>query len=59
MIAGHFGFAAAVKSCEPETPRSALMIATISLDVVFVPLFLSGVETVQSADRAHTATAPS
>ena len=54
MIAGHFGFAAAVKSREPETPLWALMLATVWLDVVFVPLYLSGIETVQPADKAHT-----
>jgi len=54
MIAGHFGFAAAVKSREPETPLWALMLATVWLDVVFVPLYLSGIETAQPADNAHT-----
>lgn len=54
MIAGHFGFAAAVKSREPETPLWALMLATVWLDVVFVPLYLSGVETTEFADKAHT-----
>jgi hypothetical protein len=54
MIAGHFGFAAAVKSREPETPLWALMLATVWLDVVFVPLYLSGIETTQPADQAHT-----
>ena len=46
MIAGHFGFAAAVKSREHETPLWALMFATVWLDIVFIPLLLSGVETV-------------
>lgn len=54
MIAGHFGFAAAVKSREPETPLWALMLATVWLDVVFVPLYLSGIETTQLADKSHT-----
>lgn len=54
MIAGHFGFAAAVKSREPETPLWALMLATAWLDVVFVPLYLSGIETAQPADKGHT-----
>jgi hypothetical protein len=54
MIAGHFGFAAAVKSREPQTPLWALMFATVWLDVVFIPLLLSGVETVQPVDNAHT-----
>jgi hypothetical protein len=54
MIAGHFGFAAAVKSREPETPTWALMLATVWLDIVFVPLYLSGIETTQLADGVHT-----
>lgn len=54
MIAGHFGFAAAVKSREQETPLWALMLATVWLDLVFVPLFLSGIETTQPADGTHT-----
>jgi membrane-bound metal-dependent hydrolase YbcI (DUF457 family) len=44
MIAGHFGFAAVSKSASPETPLWALMLATVWLDVLFVPLFLMGVE---------------
>jgi hypothetical protein len=49
MIAGHFGFAAAIKSREQQAPLWALMLATVWLDIVFVPLFLMGVETVQPA----------
>jgi hypothetical protein len=44
MIAGHFGFAAAVKSKARSTPLWALMLACQWLDVVFVPLLLAGVE---------------
>ena len=47
MIAGHFGFAAAVKSREPQCPLWALMLATAWLDVVFVPLYLAGGETIE------------
>ncbi len=47
MIAGHFGFAAGVKAAEPQIPLWALMLATVWLDIVFVPLFLTGIETVQ------------
>lgn len=47
MIAGHFGFAAIVKSREKSAPLWALMLATVWLDVVFVPLFLAHWETVQ------------
>ena len=52
MIAGHFGFAAAVKSREPQCPLWALMLATAWLDVVFVPLYLAGVETIEPAPGA-------
>jgi hypothetical protein len=54
MIAGHFGFAAAVKSREPETPLWALMLATVWLDVVFVPLYMAGIETTELADKSHS-----
>ncbi len=47
MIAGHFGFAALVKSRERQVPLWALMLATVWLDIVFVPLFLVGVETLK------------
>lgn len=54
MIAGHFGFAAAVKAKETNVPLWALMLATVWLDVVFVPLLLANVETVAPVvgDRA-------
>jgi len=44
VIAGHFGLAAGVKGREPATPLWALMLATQWLDVIFVPLFLAGIE---------------
>lgn len=44
MIAGHFGFAAVVKSRERQTPLWALMLACQWLDVIFVPLFIAGIE---------------
>ena len=47
MLAGHFGLAAAVKSREPATPLWALMLATAWLDVLFVPLYLAGIETIE------------
>lgn len=53
MIAGHFGFAALVKSQERQVPLWALMLATVWLDVVFVPLFLSGIETVEPVTGTH------
>jgi membrane-bound metal-dependent hydrolase YbcI (DUF457 family) len=50
MFAGHFGVAAAVKARRPEVPLWALMGATQLLDIVFVPLLLSGVETIDSSE---------
>ena len=47
MIAGHFGFAAVVKSREKTAPLWALMLATVWLDVIFTPLFVAHLETVQ------------
>jgi hypothetical protein len=44
LVAGHFGFAAMVKSRERLVPLWALMLATQWLDVIFVPLFAVGVE---------------
>lgn len=44
MVAGHFGFAAIVKSRERQTPLWALMLACQWLDVIFVPLFVLRIE---------------
>jgi len=52
VIAGHFGLAAAVKAKERETPLWALMLATQWLDVVFVPLFVLGVEWIEAVPGA-------
>ena len=49
MIAGHFGFAAAVKSRNVQVPLWALMLACVWLDVVFVPLFAAKIETITVA----------
>jgi Na+-driven multidrug efflux pump len=54
MIAGHFGFAAAVKSREQETPLWALMLASVWLDIVFVPLFVMGLEKMEPVDAVHS-----
>jgi len=53
MIAGHFGFAAIVKSRERQVPLWALMLATVWLDVVFVPFFMTGIERIQTAPGTH------
>lgn len=50
MFAGHFGLAAGIKAKAPEVPLWALMLGTQLLDVVFVPLLLTGVETM---DEEH------
>lgn len=50
MFAGHFGVAAAVKARSPETPLWALMAATQLIDIAFVPLLLTGVETIDSSN---------
>ena len=54
MIAGHFGFAAFVKSREQRAPLWALMLATVWLDVVFVPLFLADLETLRPVSGLHS-----
>lgn len=53
MIAGHFGFAAFVKSREQRVPLWALMLATVWIDIVFVPLFLLKVETLEPVAGLH------
>ena len=53
MIAGHFGFAAMVKSRERSAPLWALMLAAVWLDVVFTPLFLFHRETVQPVHAGY------
>jgi membrane-bound metal-dependent hydrolase YbcI (DUF457 family) len=52
MIAGHFGFAAAVKAKAPYVPLWALMLACQWLDVIFVPLFAMHIETVEPVQAA-------
>jgi hypothetical protein len=47
MIAGHFGFAAIVKSRETKVPLWSLMLATVCLDIVFIPLFVMKIERTQ------------
>jgi membrane-bound metal-dependent hydrolase YbcI (DUF457 family) len=53
MIAGHFGFAAFAKSREPHVPLWSLMLATVWLDIVFVPLFLMKIETLEPVPGLH------
>jgi hypothetical protein len=53
MIAGHFGFAAMVKSREKSAPLWALMLATVWLDIIFVPLVLIHLETMQTIHKGY------
>jgi hypothetical protein len=48
MIAGHFGFAALTKARERQVPLWALMLATVWLDIIFVPLYVAGIETIET-----------
>jgi len=48
VITGHFGLAAGAKSVGSSAPLWSLMLATMWLDVVFAPLFLAGVETLDT-----------
>src|SRR5689334_6791662 len=52
MFAGHFGLAAAVKSQQPRVPLWALMLSTQLLDVLFAPLYLFNIETLERAPGA-------
>jgi membrane-bound metal-dependent hydrolase YbcI (DUF457 family) len=48
VITGHFGLAAGAEAAEPRAPLWSLMLATMWLDVVFTPLYLAGVETIET-----------
>src|SRR5215213_1283802 len=48
LITGHFGLAADAKSLDRRAPLWSLMLATEWLDVVFAPLLLLGIETIDS-----------
>jgi hypothetical protein len=49
VVTGHFGLAAGVKAKETFVPLWALMLATMWLDVLFIPLFAAGIETIDDA----------
>jgi membrane-bound metal-dependent hydrolase YbcI (DUF457 family) len=53
VIAGHFGFAALVKSRERRVPLWSLMLATAWLDILFVPLLLTHIETIETVPGAQ------
>jgi hypothetical protein len=53
VIAGHFGFAALTKARERQVPLWALMLATVWLDIVFVPLYAVGIESIELVPGSH------
>jgi len=53
MIAGHYGLAAGVKNWAPRLPLWALMLSTFFLDVVFIFMYVAGIEYITPADPAH------
>lgn len=52
MIAGHFGLATGVKGRATDVPLWSLMLATVWLDVVFVPHVAAGVESISPVPDA-------
>ena len=48
VITGHFGLAAGAKSVDRRAPLWSLMLATQWLDVVFIPLLLLNIETIET-----------
>ncbi|MFD0849016.1 hypothetical protein [Sphingosinicella xenopeptidilytica] len=52
MIIGHYGLAAAVKAREPSIPLWVLMLATVWMDVVFIPFLAVGVEWIERVPGA-------
>ena len=48
VITGHFGLGAAAKAVDRRAPLWSLMLATQWLDVVFIPLFLLHIETIDT-----------
>jgi hypothetical protein len=48
MITGHFGLAAGAKTLDVRAPLWCLMLATVWLDIIFVPLLLLDIETIET-----------
>ncbi|WP_445487700.1 permease [Niallia sp. 03133] len=48
MFAGHFGLAAIVKAKNPDIPLWTLMAGSQLLDIAFVPLLLTGSESIET-----------
>ena len=50
MIAGHIGAAAGAKRWAPSVPMWALLVASFLPDIIFLPLWLLGVEKMEPLD---------
>ena len=50
MLAGHFALAAVVKGRQTQVPLWALMAGTQLLDIIFVILYVAGIEKIVPAD---------
>jgi hypothetical protein len=48
MITGHYALAAGAKAADRRAPLWSLMLATVWLDLLFIPLFLLNVETIDT-----------
>jgi hypothetical protein len=48
MITGHFGLAAGAKTVDVRAPLWCLMLATVWLDIIFIPLLLLNIETIET-----------
>lgn len=55
MTAGHFGLATGVKAGTPRLLLWALLLSTYWLDVLFVVLYATGIESLTQRDPAHPA----
>jgi len=53
MTPGHFGFAAGAKKFAPRVPLWVLFLSTYLLDVIFVLLLATGVESLTPINPAH------
>ncbi|HKP51746.1 MAG TPA: permease [Chloroflexia bacterium] len=53
MLAGHFGLAAVVKAREPQVPLWALMVSTQLLDIIFVVLYVAGIEKIVPVEGSN------
>jgi membrane-bound metal-dependent hydrolase YbcI (DUF457 family) len=53
MTPGHFGLAAGVKKWAPSIPLWMLFLATYLLDVIFLFLWIGGLESLAPIDPAH------